>query len=176
MTTWNPLEEPVDFVLLNGLPTSGVIDFGEVARKYNWSKLNGPGLAGGFVVYRGQELIEFDLLLRLYDETDWAVYNTILPLLQKPTNAFRPQALTISHPLLDMLSPPLRAVVCSAVTLPQKTGEDGLYTAKVSLIEYRKPKVSYGAPQSAAETTTDPVDKRIEALTAQVQKLMPGGQ
>jgi hypothetical protein len=66
----------------------------------------------------------------------------------------------------------VKSAIVTDVSQPE-ADETGVFTIRVSMIEFRRPKLSLAAPAAAEEKpqSTDPVDKYIEQLTSQVQEL-----
>jgi hypothetical protein len=166
---WNPIRRPVHFYLLNGVQSAGLCSFPKLECIEKWDKVTGPGLSGGISVFRGNELVEFDAVHRLYDDEDWSRFHVMLPMLQRATRGKRPQAMRILHPILDFFSPPIRAVVKPRWSLSEPD-EYGVTTFTVSYLEFFNPKVDQAKPDAAKPSpVADPWDKLIDKMKGELE-------
>lgn len=168
---WNPIDDPIDYCLLQGQKSPGIIEFPDLETKVRWDILQGPGWSGGYPIFRGDTLSEFSAILRLYTTKDWDDFNSWKHLLGKTKTGTRPQALSIWHPILEIAEPPIRAVVIKGWKPPTQV-DDGVWAITISMMQFRKPKPQYAAPQSAQATQQpDANQQKILQLMDQVQKL-----
>lgn len=70
--TFQPLTEPIDYVLLAGQRSPGICDVLAADSPRRWDERRGYGLSGATLVYRGAGLSHPRLMLRLYTDQDWA--------------------------------------------------------------------------------------------------------
>lgn len=169
---WDPNRNPIDYHLLDGVRSPGLFTFQNLKSSLKWDVLQGPGLSGGFPIYRGLKLAEFSAVMRLYDASDWAQFALYRKLLKRPAVGTRPKALRILHPILDLIDPPIRSVVVTDWEPPAEPDDTGVFTFRVDFLEFRKPTPSYAKPDAAKpQAAKDPVDAKIEELTAVVQEL-----
>jgi len=168
--TWNPLESPVDYIVLAGQRSPGLATVAGASLTRKWDERKGHGLSGSTLVYRGGPASRFTVSIRLLTVEHWQDWDAWRPLVQRPIDPQRPRALDIEHPFLDALG--IRSVVVESVAQPEQTG-DGEYTVVLGLIEYRPPVRAIARPTGARArpVAVDPVDLEIERLTAQVQEL-----
>lgn len=168
--SWNPISEPVDFVILAGQRTPGIAEVQGFHSPRQWDERKGYGLSGATLRYRGIGLAKGKLIIRLTTEQDWADWHDFAPVVKRPPVGERAHALDISHPLLEQLD--IRAVVVEDVGQPTQD-DRGTWTIVIELKEYRKPVVQLSTPDGAA-TTPEPQtegQRIIQRLTAQVQEL-----
>lgn len=166
--TWDPITDPVDYVMLAGRRTPGLAELTGFASPRRWDERRGYALSGSTVVFRGIGLARGKLVIRLYSEQDWADWHAFAPVVQRPPPMERPRALEIVHPITEGLG--VRAVVVEDVTQPTQTGH-GEWTIEITLLEFRRPTIALAVPDAAQEQPVDPVDRYIEQLTGQVQEL-----
>ncbi len=163
--TWNPLDAPVDFVLLGGVRSPGLASLEGADSPRKWDQRKATATTGATLVFKGIDLSKFRLLLRLYTAEHWGTYITdFQPLLQRPPSGQRPRALDIEHPFLEALG--IRSVVVGNVKQPTQTG-DGEYTIEVELLEFRAPVRAIARPDGSVNqpaTPTDPEDQFNEFL------------
>ncbi len=168
MTSLNPIEAPVDFVILAGLPSPGIAEVLGAGSPRKWDERKGYALSGASLVFKGNGLAKFTLQLRLYTIEHWEAWEAWKPLVMRPPVGERARALDIYHPFLDSLE--IRSVVVEDVLQPQQT-DDGEWTIEIKLIEYRRPVVALARQDGSRNRSTDPVDQYIDALSSQVQEL-----
>jgi hypothetical protein len=178
-TGFDPLTTPIDVVLLAFDPPKGqqvawqrspglatVTGAGSPRR---WDQRQGYGLSGSFPVFFGTKLAEFDIELRLYTSDDWADWASWSTLVAKGPVGRRPKALAIYHPWLADLD--IGACVVTDVLQPVEI-DNGGYLITIKCLQWRKPQIALSKPEAAkTNASTDPIDAKIEALTAQVQEL-----
>lgn len=175
---WNPLDEPVDYVLLAGQRSPGLAEIVDAVREYHWEQRRGWGFSYARAVFKGLSLVTAKLVLRLYTVQDWADWDSFRELLKPPPPnlrapttlaimaALRPHALAIVHPILAQLD--CVSVLITHVKAPMQTG-NGEWTAEIGLLEWRRPQFAAVAPEGAQDRPTDPADQSIAALTSIVQ-------
>jgi hypothetical protein len=166
---WNPITEPVDYVLLADQRSPGLAELQKASSPRRWDERRGYGLSGARVVYRGIALSHFTLLLRLYTVEDWDAWHEWKALVQRAPDQTRPRALDFSHPITDELG--IRSVVVENVLQPVQTA-DGEWTIEIGLIEYRTPTPALlrpdGSVTRAAGNGTP--EQTIEFLDVQIQR------
>lgn len=178
-TQFDPLQTPIDKVLLAYDPPNGQQVAWQVSpgigrvegagTHQKWDQRQGYGLAGSFPIYFGDKLAEFDIVLRLYTSHDWSDWASWSALVAKPPRGTRPKALAVYHPWLAMVD--IGACVVTDVMQPEEI-DNGGYEITIKCLQWRKPKIALSKPDAAkTNASTDPVDAKIEALTAQVQEL-----
>jgi hypothetical protein len=82
--TFQPLTEPVDFILLAGKRSPGIAEFIGAGSPRRWDERKGYGRGGAFVVYRGNGLAHFAVQIRLYTDADWADWHAWAPIVHRP--------------------------------------------------------------------------------------------
>lgn len=167
---FDPNLNGIDFVLLGGTRTPGVGRVEKANSPRNWDQRNGYGWSGSFPVFTGLKLSEFDVIFELWTSQDWADWEAFRPIIAKPPYGKRPKAIDVWHPWLEELG--IRSAVIFDVLAPTKIGETGGWSRTIQMLEWRQPKITLAKPTSADKPkTTDPWDKEIERLTAQVDDL-----
>lgn len=172
--TWNPIDEPCDYILLAGIKSPGLADVVGASDIRGWDVRKGMGISGAFSVFTGQDLSRFSVRLRLYTDTDWAAWYAWKPIVDKlPTRrgggGKDSGVLDIWHPVLEGLD--IKAVGAAEVMQPEQT-DDGVWTVEIKFIEFRYPKLTLAKPEAAAATPVDPVEEQIiKPLIEQVQSL-----
>lgn len=166
--TWDPIRQPVDYVVLSGQRSPGVAELAGAASPRKWDVRKPHGGSGATVVYTGTDVSRFKLTLRLYTVQHWTDWHAWKALVTRPPAGERPRALDIRHPLLDDLG--ITSVVVEDLLQPRQTKDDE-WTIEVHLLEYKPPVRALARPDGsdAAPTITDPVELRIQALTTRHQ-------
>jgi hypothetical protein len=178
-TGFDPLATPIDKVLLAFDPpkgqqvawqvSPGLATVQRASSPRRWDQRQGYGLSGSFPVFFGLKLAEFDILLRLYTSEDWAAWASWSSLIAKPPAGTRPKALACYHPWLADLD--IGACVVTDVLQPEEI-DNGGYLITIQCLQWRRPKIALSKPEAAkTNASTDPIDAKITALTAQLQEL-----
>jgi hypothetical protein len=170
--TFNPITNPVDYILLEGQQSPGLAEIVNADSPRKWDKRGGYALEGATLWYRGLDLSAFSIKFRLFTSQDfeqWAVWSRIL---KRPPARVRPRASAIVHPQLAELG--IKSVV--VLNLKQAVQEDdGVWMYECQFSDWRKVKLALLKPEgSKTQQSNDPVDRRIEQLTQQVQELAAG--
>lgn len=184
MSGFNPLQTPVDFILLaehrrpNGPPKTpsqalqqspglAVVRGAEDVRM--WDKRQGYGLSGALQIFRGRDLSEFDVTLTLSTDQDWADWASWRQLVARPPFGKIPKALDIWHPWLE------EQEIRSCVVLKKGNWEPdgtGAFSITIRFREFRPFTISLAKPTSSATPVdTDPVSQQIAANTATIKSL-----
>jgi hypothetical protein len=66
----NPIESPVDFVVIAGKRTPGLATITGLGTPRKWEEVQGYGLTGATLRYLGNSLSSFTISLRLYSEQE----------------------------------------------------------------------------------------------------------
>lgn len=171
--TFRPLTEPVDYVVIAGQRTPGIAEISGADVPFKYDKRKGYGLSGAYSVFRGRELAEPTLTIRLYTDEDWDDWADFLPTVRTPPNARRPRALEIQHPILEDQG--ITAVTVTKLGQPMQTA-DGEWTITISLLEYRRPRLALAAPDGsedgAGASAIDQLNAQNAALAAQRDRLI----
>jgi len=168
---WDPLRWPIDFAIVNGVRTPGILSVPVLEVPEKWDKITGPGLAGAVPVYRGPELVEFDLVMQLFDRADWDQFHVFAPILERPRIGRRPQALRILYPLLELVSPPVRAIHKVKWKL-EGPDELGIWKYTVTCWEFRRLKATQAKPEGEKDgPKLDPWEIKAEMLRIQNDQL-----
>lgn len=168
--TWNPIEEPVDKVLIGGEETPGIADVEDAGSPRDWDARRGRGLSGATLAFEGLPLAPFKILLRLYTVADWAAWHAFSPRVQRPPVGERAQAMDITHPILEEVG--IRSFVVTNLLAPKQT-RDGEWTIEIQCQEYRAPAPTLSTIDSSSDSLTkEPLSANqlaIASLDAQVQ-------
>lgn len=156
----DPYQSPQkwDTVVVSGQPWVFLCRVHEFKRRFDWDEKKGKGAQGASLTYTGFHLarghIDFYMLSGIDPTTgqpwlhlpQWANFSELFKYDPTKTKA---TAVTIYHPSLAIMKPPLTAVICEDITNPTLVAPDtiGWYKSTVSLIEYAPP------PKASAVST-----------------------
>jgi hypothetical protein len=167
--TWNPLEQPQDFVILGGRRTPGIATLEGFSSPRIWDKRRGPGFTGATLRFKGLDLGKGTLRLTLITKEDWADWEAFAPVVTRPPIGRRATHLQIEHPQLEQLG--IRAVAVEDVSQPMQVDETGKWEIEISLLEFRRPQPALSTPLgSQNEEPEDPLDRRIAQLTDELAR------
>lgn len=162
--TWDPINQPIDKFLLAGKVSPGLCEVTGASSPRKWDELDGYGLSGARLRFRGIALSHFSIDVRLIDDVDWVDWYAFKPLLDKPPLGQFAKSMDIFHPHLHDLG--IASVVVDDMDQPVQT-EDGIWTVTIKFIEWRVPKVTIASPDGAVATPADPEQAHIEQLLQQ---------
>lgn len=172
---WNPLDMPVDYVVLAGQKSPGLASIEGLVSPRKWDERRGFALSGSTLFFRGIGLAKFKIILRLYNVEDWNAWDSWSVLVKRPpqtqrtvdgftaTVFARPHPMDIGHPLTEMLG--IKSVVVENLHQPMQTG-DGEWSINIDMIEHRRP-IPAGALMNGSNEI-DPVEQRIAVNTVRV--------
>lgn len=166
--TFNPLTEPVDYVMLAGRRSPGIAEVRNANSPRRLRRRRGYGLSGATVVFLGVDLSEPLIVLRLYTEQDWQDWHDWRDVVQRPPLGERARALDIWHPILEDQG--ITAVLIEDVSQPAQTG-DGEWTIEIKCVEYRRPEFALSEPEGSDAEPTDPIDRLIDQNTAEIRRM-----
>ena len=169
-----------DFILLGGKKSPGKADVFGASTPRKWDERTGYGLSGAFIVYTGDGLAHFPVVISLWEESHFDEWDSFATVLEKAPIGTRAKALGISHPLLTVRPLKIASVVVEDVT--QFVQDDyGLWTCEIRLGEFRRPLPALGKPSAAipaaalaVPTARDAAEAQIQALQGQVNTLAAG--
>jgi hypothetical protein len=159
---WNPYDDPVNHVILAGQQSPGLADVAGLGTPRNWDERQGYGLSGAIVVFTGNKIANFKVLIKLYTVADWEAYHAWRVLVQRTPPNIRPKALDFWHPFAEMQK--IKSVVVTDEGQPEQTG-DGEWTIPISFKEWRRPKIALAKPEGSQAKITDPAEQAIAGLT-----------
>lgn len=178
----NPLEHPAqyDFIELEGVRSPGAEGrgycevIGLTAPPPEWDKKKGQNASGATIVFSGEDLSEFSVKFYACHPSDFAEWESFLPLLLRPPDGTKPKAKTFKHPEAAALGITAVVVQKPGVTQWSQVGH-GLWMRECKFLQHREAKPAGGKPQGAkgqyTENKKDEYDKTIEDLTKQVKEL-----
>lgn len=174
MDIGNPLKS-VNFVVLAGLSSPGRCTIVGAGSPRDWDVRKGYGFQGAVTVYTGENLKPFDLIIDLWDfPKHWIEWQAFAVILKKPLPGIRPVALGIYHPILSAPPIEITEVVVTNVTAFEQGEEDasGMFTTRITLLPYKKPKPVLGKPIAAIPAVPKPQPVAADAREVEIQRLL----
>lgn len=168
--SFDPYEQTADHILLAGQKSPGIAEVLGAASIREYAVRQPPFTTGARIIYKRRELAQFSVRISLYSREDFAAWVLWRPIVDAVPDVRREaKALSIDHPLLADLD--IKAVVVKEVGQLEQP-RDGEWTCTIKFLESRGlPKVSLATVEGAKVEPKDPVDIKIEQLTAQAQAL-----
>ncbi len=163
----NPLEEPIDYILLAGRRSPGLAVLTGAGSPRKWDPRRGYGLSGGTLIFRGNDFSRFNCTLRLVTTEDWDDWSTFKDIVQRPPLGERARAKDIWHPFLEDLG--ITSVVVQDVLQPAREGDTNIWSVVIKFIEFRRPQITLSQPEASDTEEDDPNSRRIAALTQIVE-------
>jgi hypothetical protein len=164
----NPIESPVDFVVIAGKRTPGLATITGLGTPRKWEEVQGYGLTGATLRYLGNSLSSFTISLRLYSEQEWADWYAFKPTVDRTPSGKRPQALACSHPWLRDAN--VVSMIVEDLLAPEQTG-DGEWTIAIKCKQFRAVRRTLAKPEAAQQQPVDAWDAKILANTESINAL-----
>lgn len=173
--SFDPINSPIDHILLANRKSPGIAVVRGASSPRFWDKRRGFALSGARIFFRGNDLSEFFVTLRLLNEKHFDDWHEWRDLLKRPEPGVRQTALDIWHPILEDME------IISAVVLDwnQPTQiADGEWTVDVKFMEYRRPvRINSEAefseeapiPQTEGERAIRSAEDEGDRLRAQIE-------
>lgn len=162
--TWQPLTEPVDYILLAGQRSPGLAEVTGADSVRELQERKGYGLGGATVVYKGIKLINPKVVIRLTTQADWDAWHEFAPLLKRAPTGRRARAMDIWHPILE--DQDVTSVLVESVSQPVRTKDDGEWSITIAFKEYRPPQRMISTPDGSDNTQLTPLQLQISAQAA----------
>lgn len=166
--TFNPVTSPVDYILLANRRSPGLATVAAANSPRRIDIRRGYALSGSRPVFRGIGLASPVVTLRLYASEDWDNWHEWRELVQRPPRGERPRAQDIWHPILEDQG--IASVLVQDVGQPIQTS-DGEWSIIIKFVEFRRPVRAIAVPDGSDDTAVDPVEQRIDNLTARFNAL-----
>lgn len=187
---FDPSQNPEDTVFLAGRKVPGIVEIKGLSAPRDFDERQGYGEFGSPLVYKGQKLSRPMLVVRLFDEKDWADWNNFSQVVRRPP---RSERRTVSAAALPQLRRALRGranplqirhslfeyfrvtrVVVKDVSQPVRD-DTGVWTIEIKLIQYQPPMRVLARVDGQADDGNDPnagLRAQIAARTERLQNLM----
>ena len=120
----------------------------------------GAGTTGAPIRFRGQELIKFKIIIKLWLPEHFDAWETFRVMLQTPPFGKLPSPLTVSHPWLTMQN--VSQAQVKGVSQPV-LDENMLTTITVTMWQYKQPRVTYSTLKSTPDAPLSPIDQKLKA-------------
>lgn len=173
-----------DSILLAGVRSPGVCTVMNAGSPRTWDKRKGYGYSGATLVYTGDDLSEFDVVIDIWDDTEfdttWKPFSKLLEKVQNggastlvsgPFVAVnRPKALSIVHPQLN--ASPIKITDVVVLDASQWDQDDyGLWTMRVKFSAFRAPLPMLARPAASIPAAINKPPVAVTAADIMQQKL-----
>lgn len=187
LLNWLTDPEPYTYAKVQGVRSPGFIPIDGVSgfdREQKWDVKAGKGTTGATTTHVAMEPAKGAITFELPNSDSIANWPAFLALFRFDTTKGKGQAVSIYHPQLASVQPPITSVVMTKHT-PVKVRKDGCGVVTVELLEYFPAKATgattaQGAKQYASgngNTTgaqEDPAVAKLRAQAAALQKQLEG--
>jgi hypothetical protein len=161
------LPEVWDALTVGGEVWTGKIEIKGAKRAYKWDIKDGMGQQGALETYRGQTPTPFTITFYIWTDAQYAKWLTFAKLFMYNGFKFRPNPVTIYHPMLDSIN--IGQVIVEDIGAVEKVSDDLMFSVTVSLREFVRPlPVSPVTPDAASngDPNDDRTDPRVKKLQA----------
>jgi hypothetical protein len=134
-----------DFILLDGQKSPGRASITGAGSPRKWDEKGGFGYSGASLVYLGNGLSDFDVVIDLWEPSHWKEWTDFARLLEKVPDGVLAKAHTIVHPLLNRAPLKITKVVIRDVTQFEQN-DKGLWTARIPMKSFKLPQQALGKP------------------------------
>jgi hypothetical protein len=171
MTAYNPLQLPIDSIILGGMISPGIAKVVGAASRRKVDVRGAYGISASVAVWL--EVAEFKVEIYLYNDAhwgEWHIFRTeVLREIKANTrNKASDFALDIWHPWLEELD--IKSVIVKSVSQPEET-EPTVYRITLEFIEYRKASLTLSKPEASKEKPKDKIDQLIDANSERIKNL-----
>lgn len=146
-----------DFIVLGGEKSPGRATPVGAGSPRKWDKQGGYGISGATLLFTGDDLSEFDVIIDLWELEHWIAWAKFARVLEKSPIGTRPKALEIIHPLLNRAPLKITQVVIRDVTQFERSPK-GMWTCRIMLTTYRAPLPALGKPDGTIPRASAPID------------------
>jgi hypothetical protein len=163
-----------DYIMLGGAPSPGraTILGGGSGSPRTWDVRKGYGYSGAFIVYTGDGLAKFKVMIELWLPEHFAAWQRFAKItLSKPPLGLKPTALDIAHPILNMQPWSITSVVVEDVS-PWEQDEEGMWSTTIDFLQFRGPKPMLGKPLASIPNAVKKIPTAQDAAEVEIQKLM----
>lgn len=180
--SWLGSPEAWTALKVQGQISPGFVEAGGVSgfeRTFKWDKKAGKGTTGATTTYVGLEPAEGSVTFSLPNEDAIAAWAGWLALFRFDTGKGKGQAVSVYHPALASLQPPITSVVMTSHSIIE-VDTKGLGKVTIKLLEYFEPKATgattaagskqYVQVPAASGTQEDPAIAKLRAQAAALQK------
>lgn len=180
----DPYNNPSPYTVLvaQGQTSPGYIETGGVTgfeRSHKWDKKSGKGTTGATTTYVGLEPAEGAITFSLPTVAAVAAWASYLALFRFDTAKGKGEAVTVYHPGLASVQPPIVSVVMTGHTRVE-ADDKGLAKVTIKLLEYFEAKATgattaagskqYVQVGGASGKQEDPAIKKLQQQAQQLQK------
>lgn len=162
----------VDSITLANVQAPGKWTLMRGPKQYGWEVRKGTYLSGATVIPTGDELVEAEFLVEIWDPLDFVAFRAFrASYLKKPligvAGAPTAAALGIDHPELQDLG--VASVVVREVN-PVTNDGFGVWTTTVKFLQYRPPQPALGRPDATIPDAAPPVPTAQDNLEREVEQ------
>jgi hypothetical protein len=168
--SWNPLEDPVDYVEFASRRTPGIARVLGAGSPREWQERRGIGLSGARLAYRGLKLAKFVVRIVLVHQSDWDGWHAFKDVVARPPAGTRPRALDIVHPVLADCG--IGSCVIEDLQAPEEVDETGTWAIEIKCIEHRAPTPAAAVVDGSAQSTVDPLELEAAAAARELHDAM----
>ena len=163
-TIIDPRSTELNYVMAGGVKSPGRCSFQGLGRPHNWQVLEGYGLSGQTMIYRGPAICDFTLTIELFGQSrqlaesfaQWAAFSKVITPKQ-PVTALKPFLVDMQHPLLAAAE--IKTVAVQDPGVPSKAPDADRWTIVVKLKSYRPPIIALAkADKSISAVEKKPQD------------------
>ena len=172
----SPFDDPDawDVIILADQQSPGIADVAGAGSPRTWDERKGQGMSGATLVYTGDGLAEFPVVLYFRTKQDITDWNAWKPIVAKTPRGVQPKALDIYHPGLADIG--IKSVVVLDVSMMEKDGDTGGQKVTIKFKSQQKPVPSSGKADSSyskpgAPTAQDANQQQIVQLQKQAADL-----
>jgi hypothetical protein len=155
----SPFDSPEvwDVILLADEESPGIADVAGAGSPRMWDKRKGQGLSGSTLVFTGDDLSEFTVVLRFTTPDHIDAWNDWKRLVAKTQRGVRAKAIDIYHPALADVG--IKSVVVLDVSQMEKEGDTGEQKVTIKFESQQKPLPAVGKADNSYTKPGEPTAK-----------------
>ncbi|MDX6479513.1 MAG: hypothetical protein QOG85_23 [Gaiellaceae bacterium] len=150
----NSATPPVqDFIILQGRRSPGRATITNAGSPRTWDKQKGWGMSGATLIYTGDDLSDFDVIIDIWEKSHWGEWNDFARVLEKRSSGLGAKFLEISHPVLYRAPLRISQVAIRDVTQFEQS-KTGLWTCRILMTAWNSPLPALGKPDGTIPGVT----------------------
>lgn len=132
-----------DTVFVAGVALPGLARVSGKGVEHTIDVKKSPGKDGATFTDLGRELAHFSIVLVLQSQEEWDAFETSRSTLQPLNATGKLQALSVAHPVINVLG--VRSLYFTRIGVPHPGSVIGTYEVELETLEYKPPKATAGS-------------------------------
>jgi hypothetical protein len=165
-----------DYIMLDGVRSPGRATVTGAAMDWDYDLPKAYGVSGAKCIFIGAKLSEFEVIIDIWQDAQWAQWASFAAVLDKPPIGTNAMSHRIDHPQLNRAPLAITRVTVRNVSQWEQS-DSGMWTCRIKFIEFREQtdalgKIDGTIPSAVTGGIPDfSVDPQIASLVMRINKL-----